>query len=384
MVTYWREHLPGVLANTFREYASSTTPDRRWIMFDGPVDAVWIENMNTVLDDNKKLCLMSGEIISEASLHDTCRQDTFDLLVLTLVMRSARVTLYSIILLPQMSDKMNLIFEPADLEQASPATVSRCGMIYMEPEMLGWRAFFTSYCNLLSEWILPEQLELIVELTEWLVPPLLNFTLLSELFAETSQLHLFHSFTTLLTCMLQDERQVSTVWLQCVFLFCLVWGIGAIMTWNSRKLFDEFLRSLLYGTNDTFPKPKVFKLAKNQLFPEKESVFDYVYDKRNNGMWIPWLETVDKTLSTLPSTAKVQDLIIQTTESACQTFFLRMFLTLKIPTLFVGPTGTGKSAIVLNYLMNLPKEKFLPNVVNFSARTTANMTQDIIMAKLDR
>uniref|UniRef100_A0A7N5JN32 Dynein axonemal heavy chain 3 n=1 Tax=Ailuropoda melanoleuca TaxID=9646 RepID=A0A7N5JN32_AILME len=346
------EWTDGILANAFREQASSISDERKWIIFDGPVDAVWIENMNTVLDDNKKLCLMSGEII-------------------------------------QMSPKMSLIFEPADLEQASPATVSRCGMIYMEPHQLGWKPLKDSYMDTLPASLTEEHKELVNDMFMWLVQPCLEFVRLQCKFVvQTSPIHLAFSMMRLYsslfgTCYLKFLSQMKIfLWLQGLFLFALVWTVAGTINADSRKKFDLFFRNLIMGMDDNNPRPKSVKLTKNNIFPEKGSIYDFYFLKQGGGHWYTWTEYITKEEEHIP--ANVSELIISTVETARQSFFLKTYVDHEIPVLFVGPTGTGKSAITNNFLLHLPKNTYLPNFINFSARTSANQTQDIIMSKLDR
>jgi dynein heavy chain len=93
---------------------------------------------------------------------------------------------------------------------------------------------------------------------------------------------------------LAEETQVSTLWLQCVLLFSIVWGMCSILISDSRKIFDVFMRKLLLGNIEKYPKPKVFKLTKQQLFPDKGTVYDWIYYKKDNGHWVSWIDTIEQ------------------------------------------------------------------------------------------
>lgn len=96
-----REWKDGILSVLMRDQANMTGEGPRWIILDGDIDPMWIESLNTVMDDNKVLTLASNERIA-------------------------------------LTKMMRLIFEIYTLKTATPATVSRAGILYINPQDLGW------------------------------------------------------------------------------------------------------------------------------------------------------------------------------------------------------------------------------------------------------
>mmetsp|Transcript_2160 Transcript_2160/g.5381 ORF Transcript_2160/g.5381 Transcript_2160/m.5381 type:complete len:135 (+) Transcript_2160:174-578(+) len=82
---------------------------------------------------------------------------------------------------------------------------------------------------------------------------------------------------------------------------------------------------------------------------------------------------------------EVRKIIVPTIDTVRYTYLVDIAMQHKQPILLVGPTGTGKSAYMLQYLYAMDTERYAtPIIVGFSARTSANMTQYLIDAKLDR
>ncbi len=398
------EWTDGILAINYRNAASNKVgnpEDRKWILFDGPVDALWIENMNTVLDDNKKLCLMSGEIIA-------------------------------------MTDVMSMMFEPMDLLVASPATVSRCGMVYMEPERLGWKPILQAW---ISKWDtkgqfrtnLPEdaiQLTLfktdivhIQALFDWLCDPCICYVRkeMQEMCATvdtnlvTSLLGIFEALISQAFVKFRNaetghdeettDARMAKVRLQdieCIFLFALVWSVGKTGTQESQTRFSKFLGDVITSVDclesdyvqvnnallvREWKKPDFaiatqFKGLFQLPMPIRSDYYEFCYLPMES-KWKLWSDLMPD--YHIPDGSEYSTIVVPNVSSTQFGYMLQLLVPMKKHILFCGPTGTGKSVYIMNTITKvMSQEKFKPLSLGFSAKTSANMTQEIIDGKIDK
>jgi len=337
----------GVLAVEYRTLASQMgTDDRRWLVFDGPVDAIWIENMNTVLDDNKKLCLMSGEVIA-------------------------------------MSANMNMIFEPMDLAVASPATVSRCGMVYLQPHEMGWNHLFLSWKNTLPKNFTQDQFKYLDQLVGIIVQPCIDFIRKEAKEQSPTEdqclvVGCFRIWRALLTVFdgengdklyqSMDKKQIGHI-IEQSFIMACIWSICVSINTEFRRPFDQQFKKIVNGEIEGLPK------LKNKILPsafDRGTIYDYCYLPESNE-WKNWMDFTNKeTIDEFPKGSVVNEIIVTTVDVIRYGYMLDMFIQNNIRPLFVGPTGTGKTAYIQKILQQLKPDKFLTIEVGFSAQTHCN------------
>ncbi|KAG5504844.1 hypothetical protein GH5_05475 [Leishmania sp. Ghana 2012 LV757] len=348
-----REWKDGILSDLMRQICrDATDPNYKWLLFDGPVDTLWIESMNTVLDDNRMLTLNSGERIN-------------------------------------MNPTVRMLFEVQDLSQASPATVSRCGMVYFSVEDLTWRPFVSTWLqsrrNFEVAMNAPKPDSTISEVQTFVDEALtraLQFKR-SECvdLIPTTEFNTVRSFTTMLDALANTEaaavmpggaRYQATQagenylpQLRMMAMFCLIWAVGGSLTADSRRKLDAFVREM------------------DSSFPSMETVFEY-YPNLSSLRWVGWEEHPDVLKPFAPPAGTpYYEQIVPTVDMIRYSYMVSQLVRSRVQLVLVGTTGTGKSLVANQVLRELPPDIYVATHLHFSAQTTAKNVQDIIEGRME-
>lgn len=360
--SFTHEWEDGLASNIMREFvaesSTSQSPSIKWTIFDGPIDALWIENMNTVLDDNMTLCLANGERI-------------------------------------KLKSDMRMLFEVQDLAVASPATVSRLGVVYLTCDTLGWRAFARSWIEQkLKSTFVEEVKERVWFMFDTLITPGLAFV--RQQCAEpmeTVNLNLVTSLCNLLEASLPSgsllksfssqsfEQQYEA--LEKIFIFCYVWSIGASIEPEKHSEFDCFFRDLLID------------LEFDTRLPSQGggTLYESYYNSAK-ATYEPWSSLVSS-FDYRPETPFFK-MVVPTEDTVRYSHIMELLMINMQPTFLSGMTGTGKTVLIHSLLQRAEQglkneqgdkamlHQVMPVFINFSAQSSSKVIQSLIEAKFEK
>ena len=341
-----KEPYDGIIAKIMRDFKNATGPTEhvpKWVILDGDIDAEWIESMNTVMDDNKVLTLVSNERIP-------------------------------------LTPSMRLLFEISNLKNGSPATVSRAGVLFLNETDVGWQPYFQSWVDQFNAdnahidskvqaWLEALVLQYVPPTIENMrknkwnhITPLMDFAMVATLCS------ILEGVLTSKNCPEGTDKDTYEAYFQFACVWAFGGAFGADKANDFRKMFSEWWRTEFGKTS--------FK------FPDDGLVFDYFIDKTDKkGMH--WREAVSKYTHNISEGAAFSAIFVPTIETTRLTFLIDDLASRQKPVMLVGGAGTAKTTIIQEKLAALPEELMSFNIA-FNSFTGSGALQPILEQPLEK
>ena len=377
-----KDELYGVLDHTTREWTDGLFTSilraiidnlrgeslkTHWIVFDGDVDPEWVENLNSLLDDNKILTLPTGERLA-------------------------------------MPDNVRIVFEVKDLKFATPATVSRCGMVWFSESSNSLDMIHQNYLLELEHVPIDDQEREIYErklaaakeagmdrVDAGEVENLVGLRVQREV-VEIVRPYFLGDTSFVMTAydhISQSPHHIME-WtrLRCVnAVFALLKrGVRDIIEYNSlhsdfplqgsvlrKYVANRVLYSVLWGYGGSLPLSRreelglylksIFEGETPSIGEGEPPMLDYKVDLET-GNWVLWKDEIP-VIDVEPHLVGSPDIVIPTVDTTRHVEVLGSWLADRRPVLLCGPPGSGKSMTLTSVLRNLPDVEMV--TLNFSS-----------------